>query len=208
MWIMNAWRRARDRTRPEHGAVNVVLVGALVIVMTVAVAVIVPIGHSIAERRSATTAADAAALAGADYCADRLEDAYADAVSASDGWQFWAQFGKPVSFYCSGASLEAQQFASANDADLTGFHMLSGLRFRADASRRTQVEQVGVHMSSRATARMEMRTGACVSGGLLGVRSGLSCETVPTMFNPETGEPLRPLIYSPFARIDTELVVS
>ena len=208
MRLKNLLRRLRERRRDERGAVNVVLVGALVVIMTIAFAVIVPLGHGFAERRSATTAADAAALGGADYCADRLERAYQTAMRSANGWGFWAQFGKPISFYCAGAPVQAQRFASNNGAALTGFTMMPGLRFRASVRRHESVAEIGSHATSRSTAKMDMRIGACVSGGLFGIRSGGTCQTFPTMFNPKTGEPLRPLVYSPIARIDTELVVS
>ena len=208
MRMRNLLHRLRGRRRDERGAVKVVLVGALVVVMTIAFAVIVPLGHGLAERRSATMAADAAALGAADYCADRLERAYQTAMRSVDGWGFWAQFGKPVSSYCAGSAGQAQRFATSNGSSLTSFNMMTGLRFRASVRRHEEVAEIGSHATSRATAKMDMRTGACVSGGLFGIRSGGTCQTFPTKFNPETGEPLRPVTYSPIARIDTELVVS
>lgn len=227
----------RERRRDERGAINVVLVGALVVIVTIAYAVMVPLGHAFAERRSATTAADAAALAGADYCADRLEEVYAAAMRSTDDKEFWSHFGKPVSFYCGDAAAEAQHMASANSASLTSFRMTSGLRFRASVTRHEEVAEVGGHLSSRATAKMDMRTGACVSGGLFGIRISGTCRTSPPTDSPRTAEPrdpgtstpgtseprdpgtskprdpgsgwpLEPGTYSPVAHIDTELVAS
>ncbi|QPL05019.1 MULTISPECIES: pilus assembly protein TadG-related protein [Actinomyces] len=208
MRTKNLLSRLRDCPRDERGAINVVLIGVLVVILTLGAAIIVPIGHTLAERRSATTAADAAALAGADYCADRLEDAYSAAMRSTDDKEFWAHFGKPVSFYCGNATTEAQHMALANNASLTSFRMTIGLRFQASITRHEEVTEVGGHLSSRATAKMDMRTGACVSGGLFGIRISGTCRTSPPTVSPGSGWPLEPGTYSPVARIDTELVVS
>lgn len=46
------------------------------VLLTIGLVIILPLGDSIADRHSANRAADSAALVGAGYCADQLEAVY------------------------------------------------------------------------------------------------------------------------------------
>lgn len=187
---------------------NVFLVGAIIVICVIAVSAIFLLGDANADRRNADTAADAAALAAADSCADALEQAYSTAMKAKDGWEFWAVFGKPVSFYCTGSSSAASRYAKENDATIKGYAVLVSNKFRVSVRMDDTVEKTDIRATATSVAQMNFRSGACVSGGMLGIKDGGVCQTVPTKFNPGTGEPLRPVVYSPTARISTRLTNS
>ncbi|SDN29714.1 hypothetical protein SAMN05216355_101625 [Actinomyces ruminicola] len=173
-------RRLDSRLRDgERGAVNIFLVSVLVALLTVGMIIIIPLGDAIADRRNANTASDAAALAAAGYCADRLEDVYEDALEATDAETFWSYFGKPVFSYCSGASTQATRYASSNDATLTSYSQLSGLRFQVSVRMDDEIAETGLQSTSTATAKMTFEQGVCVSRGLLGVSVNGSCYTAP-----------------------------
>lgn len=163
----------------ERGAINIFLIGVLTVLLTVGMIIIIPLGDAIADRRNANTASDAAALAAAGYCADRIEATYEDALVATDADMFWSYFGKPVFSYCSGASTQASQYASSNDATLTAYNQLSGLRFQASVRMGDEIAETGLRSTSTATAQMTLEQGVCVSGGLLGVSVDGACYTRP-----------------------------
>lgn len=206
--------RARTLCDGEDGAMNALLCGMIVLLLAVGMVVIITLGDAVADRRSANSAADAAALAAADYCADRLEDAYRAAVEAPDDESFWAQFGKPVSSYCSGAFEQARAYARSNGATLTDFTRLSGNRFRASVTNDGQVAGTDLHNGSTATARLTFTSGVCVRNGLLGVEDGLgTCRTSPGNGGGRgrgakggATAPARPSRYPATAVVDTELV--
>ncbi len=203
-----ALHRERGRLRRESGQINVFLVGAVVVICVIAVTATFLLGDANADRRSADTAADAAALAAADDCADALEEAYSTAMKAPNGWVFWAAFGRPVSFYCGGSSVAATRYAKENDASVTSYAPLGPNRFRVSVRMNDKVEKTSIHATATSVAQMGFRSGACVSLGMFGIKAGGVCQTSPTMFNPETGEPLRPLFYKSKATIKTRLVHS
>ncbi|SDN10261.1 hypothetical protein SAMN04487766_11366 [Actinomyces ruminicola] len=163
----------------ERGAINIFLIGVLTALLTIGMIIIIPLGDAIADRRNANTASDAAALAAAGYCADRIEAAYEDALEATDAETFWGYFGKPVFSYCSGASTQASKYASSNDATLTSYSQLSGLRFQVSVRMDDEIAETGLQSTSTATAKMTFEQGACVSRGLLGVSVNGSCYTAP-----------------------------
>ncbi len=170
----------RARLRGDDcGAINIFLVGVLTALLTIGMIIIIPLGDAIADRRNANTASDAAALAAAGYCADRIEDAYADAVRAEDAESFWSYFGRPVFSYCSGASSQARQYARSNDAKLTAYSQLSRLRFQVSVRMEDEIADTGLQSKSTATAQMTLERGVCVSGGLLGVSVDGACYTSP-----------------------------
>ncbi|MBE6482325.1 MAG: hypothetical protein E7Z94_08155 [Actinomyces ruminicola] len=170
--------RSRLR-RDDCGAINIFLVGVLTVLLTIGMIVIIPLGDAIADRRNANTASDAAALAAAGYCADRIEDAYEDALESTDAETFWGYFGKPIFSYCSGASTQATRYASSNDATLTSYSQLSGLRFQVSVRMDDEIAETRLQSTSTATAKMTLEQGVCVSRGLLGVSVNGSCYTAP-----------------------------
>lgn len=171
--------RLRRRIPDDEGSVNVLLVGVLVVLITVGLVIMIPLGDAIADRRNSNTASDSAALAAAGYCADKLEDAYGKAIRASDGKGFWKQFGKPVSFYCEGASQEAARYAQDNGATLTSFTAQSPLRYRASVEMNDEVGDTGLHSPSKASAELTLTKGLCLKSNRVGVRAEGHCMTSP-----------------------------
>ncbi|MCL3777069.1 MULTISPECIES: hypothetical protein [unclassified Actinomyces] len=212
-----------ERGAAVSGLIAVMAIGLL----SVGVVVMLMVGDAVAERRSVNTAADAAALAAADHCADQLEDAYRRAVLAEDPAGFWAELGQPVSTYCSRSGIEhaVTSYAAANNATVTDIDVLPGLRFRVEARSNDTVYGTDLHNSSMATAQLDLASGACVSDGLLGVKDGRVCRTEPEEVEPaedapggsspepsesaaptEPPQPPLPRTYTTRARIDTRLV--
>lgn len=190
----------------ETGSAGVFVIGAMTVLLAIGFTGALVLGDAVADRRQANTAADASALAAASYCEERLVKAYTQAVAAPDGWEFWGKLGLPVSTYCSGMVSEASAYARANNADLTGFQPdFARLRFTSTVRELSGVEGTSAHHGSSSTATIVPRRGLCVHAGLVGVRTPGGCETHPTLFNPETGEPLRPPAYQHTARALTRL---
>ena len=54
-------RRLRRHASDDEGSVNVLLVGVLVVLITVGVVIMIPLGDAIADRRNSNTASDSAA---------------------------------------------------------------------------------------------------------------------------------------------------
>ena len=203
------------------GLITVMIIGLL----SIGLVGMLILGDAVAERRSANTAADAAALAAADYCADSLEEAYRRAVRAPDAEGFWAEFGHPVSHYCTagGVTQAVNRYASPNGATVTGIDILSGFRFRVEARRNDTVNETELHNSSIATARMDFVSGVCVRNGLVGVKDGSVCRTEPEEPEPAPSgnpsadpsptptappQPPMPKAHASSARIDTRLVTT
>lgn len=185
----------------------------------------IPLGDAIADRRNSNTASDSAALAAAGYCADKLEDAYGKAIRASDGKGFWEQFGKPVSFYCEGASQEAARYARDNGATLTALVAQAPLRYSVSVEMNDEVGDTGLHSPSKASAELSLTKGLCLKNNRIGVRAEGRCMTSPDdrqdkENRKEGGEgrrkgdqkrkdnPPRPSGYAQKAEVDTRLIVS
>lgn len=205
--VVRRWRRSMAvRLRDEQGGTALFLIGAMIGLLAIGFTAVVVLGDAVSDRRQANTSSDSAALAGASYCADQLVRVYETAVSSSNGYMFWAPFGMPVAGYCSGLSLQAASYASKNGSHLTSFRPnYITLTFRATVRETTGVEDTKAHQTSGATATLKPTEGFCVSGGMLGIDAEGWCQTFPTKFNPETGEPLPPVVYSSTASADTRL---
>ena len=219
-------RRLRRHASDDEGSVNVLLVGVLVVLITVGLVIMIPLGDAIADRRNSNTASDSAALAAAGYCADKLEDAYGKAIRASDGKGFWEQFGKPVSFYCEGASQEAARYAQDNGATLTALVAQAPLRYSVSVEMNDEVGDTGLHSPSKASAELSLTKGLCLKNNRIGVRAEGRCMTSPDdrqdkeENRKEGGEgrrkgdqkrkdnPPRPSGYAQQAEVDTRLIVS
>lgn len=176
----------------EHGSTSIFFVGVVFSMIVVALVLALFLGDAVADRRDANTASDSAALAGASYCADRIEANYNNALATHDGPSFWTHFGRPVNDYCRGALSEASSYAKKNDATLTDFRPLIGGRYRATVRMNDSVENSSWKLTSKATAQIVMSKGSCVKAGLLGLRAEGRCLTSPADRGGKTDRP--PLI--------------
>lgn len=202
--LVSCARRVRD---DDRGGTAVFLLGGMIVLLVLGTTAMFVLGDAVADRRRANAAADSASLAAASYCGDRLVEAYQQGVSGADGWSFWAPFGKPVSMYCAGSALEAANYASQNGSVLTSMTPnFVALRFKAGVRENTGVDRTTAHETSVVAAKLTPKQGLCVSGGLLGIQAEGRCQLFPTKFKPKTNEPLRPIGYSPIARVSTRLV--
>lgn len=183
----------------EHGSTSIVFVGMIFFMIVVTLVLALFLGDAVADRRNANTASDSAALAGAGYCADKIEVNYKSALAAPDGPSFWMHFGRPIYDYCRGASSEALSYARKNNATLTDFKPLPRTRYRATVRMNDSVEDSSWKLTSKATAQITMRKGTCVKAGLLGLRADGRCLTSPADLGGKTDRPVL---------IDHEAVVS
>ena len=174
----------------ERGATSIMFVGIIFFLIVVALVLALFLGDAVADRRNGNTASDSAALAGAGYCADKIEANYKEALVAPDGPTFWAHFGRPVSQYCGGAAVEASSYANRNGATLTSYVPLSGLRYRATVRMKDPVEDSSWKLTSKATAQISMSRGTCVKHGLLGVAAEGRCLTSPAARGGNTNRPV------------------
>lgn len=195
-------RLSRRLRADEEGAISVFMVGVIVVLVTIGFAAMLILGSAIADRRTANTSADAAALAAASYCGDKLVEEYEDALRETDDVLFWSHFGKPVSTYCSGLVAEASTYANANNADLTGFRSdFSTLVFTSHTRVKTPVHDTSSHEQSKAYAKLTVKRGVCVRNSKLGVRDGAQCLTKPKVGSDNK----RPTSLSPTATYKTRL---
>ena len=182
----------------------------IVVILAIGLVIIFPVGDSIADRRNANTAADSAALAGAGYCADKLEAAY----ERANGKLFWNEFGKPVASYCRGMVWEASRYASKNNASLTSFSVLNRSRFQASVKLADNIADTDLKSNSKAIAEVVPSKGVCIKNNKLGVQLGSWCQTTPTDVMGATPaelgrvvpNPPKPPILAPEAVVDSRLV--
>ncbi len=207
-------KKMRYSRANEQGAISMLFVCVIVVILAIGLVIIFPVGDSIADRRNANTAADSAALAGAGYCADKLEAAYERAKYAPNGKLFWNEFGKPVASYCRGMVWEASRYASKNNASLTSFSVLNRSRFQASVKLADNIADTDLKSNSKAIAEVVPSKGVCIKNNKLGVQLGSWCQTTPTdvmgATPAELGKvvpnPPKPPILAPEAVVDSRLV--
>lgn len=180
----------RSGLASENGAISPALVGMVLLIIFIGMIFMLKVGDAVADRRGASGAADAAALGAADYCADRLERVYKQALAEDDDEDFWAWFGKPVYSYCPDASAKASEYASKNSATLRALTPMSGYRYQASVDNDGKVADTGLRVGASATAKMVFVSGVCVKHGRLGVEdhSGV-CLTRPKTLPKPTPSP-------------------
>lgn len=211
--VTHSYQRLADRNN-ERGAISLFFVCVILVLLVIGLVIIFPVGDSIADRRNANTAADSAALAGAGYCADKLETTYERARNAPDGKLFWSEFGKPIASYCQGMAWEASRYAKKNDASLTSFSVLNKSRFQASVKLSDKIADTDLKSNSKAIAELVPSKGVCIKNDKLGVQLGSWCQTTPTdvmgATPAELGKivpnPPKPPILAPEAVVDSRLV--
>lgn len=211
--VTHSYQRLADRNN-ERGAISLFFVCVILVLLVIGLVIIFPVGDSIADRRNANTAADSAALAGAGYCADKLETTYERARNAPDGKLFWSEFGKPIASYCQGMAWEASRYAKKNDASLTSFSVLNKSRFQASVKLSDKIADTDLKSNSKAIAEVVPSKGVCIKNDKLGVQLGSWCQTTPTdvmgATPAELGKivpnPPKPPILAPEAVVDSRLV--
>ena len=211
--VTHSYQRLADRNN-ERGAISLFFVCVILVLLVIGLVIIFPVGDSIANRRNANTAADSAALAGAGYCADKLETTYERARNAPDGKLFWSEFGKPIASYCQGMAWEASRYAKKNDASLTSFSVLNKSRFQASVKLSDKIADTDLKSNSKAIAELVPSKGVCIKNDKLGVQLGSWCQTTPTdvmgATPAELGKivpnPPKPPILAPEAVVDSRLV--
>ncbi|WP_157607335.1 pilus assembly protein TadG-related protein [Sanguibacter suarezii] len=161
----------------ERGSVTVFLVAAVLVLVFVTLAFMIPLGAAVVDRRTASTAADAAALAAAGLWRDSLKETYSHALDASDDEAFWSLLGRSVGSYRPvGMSETAATFAARNDSVLVDFTVDARAGTVAVKVRSLEaVPETGQHVYSTATAALDFDRGLCLSGGVIGIRIDGRC---------------------------------
>ena len=188
--------RRHGRLNDERGSVTVFLVAAVFIVTFVAFAFLIPLGQTIVDRRTASTAADASALAAVGMWRDALRATHADAVDAADDGEFWSVLGRsPGSYRPAGMGDAAADFAARNDSVLMEFSVDARAgEVSVEVRSRQPVPETEQYVYSTATAALVFERGLCLRGGVVGIRVGDGCmATSPPEPSPDTSAAPPPL---------------
>lgn len=170
--------RVLRRLHQEDGAAATYLAGALTVVLVIAFALMLPLGDAAADRRTANTGADAAALAAADSCIDHIEDAVDAASLETAAAGFWSHFSSPISVMCADSSAVARHYASLNGTTLTGASSNTRLlTFSTSVSENSGVARTTAYETSDAEAEIVMDSGVCTEMGFVGVTVAGICVT-------------------------------
>lgn len=157
--------------RSQRGSISILASGVIVLLVVLTFLVAVPLTQGLSQRRAASTAADAAALAAAQEWSDRFEQTHANLEYADDA-TFWAFPGLRADRLAVGRlRQEAATFAAANDATLESFSVHPSrleitvrVRMTGEA-----IDGTGIHATHAATSEVRLRGGLCASNGRLGL---------------------------------------
>ncbi|MCL2850065.1 MAG: pilus assembly protein TadG-related protein [Micrococcales bacterium] len=175
---MRVFRRQDDR-----GAANLMIIPAIMGLLIVTLLVIRNIGSATDDSRQARTAADAAALAAAKVWSDNMERDFDAATGAGEGDDVSVSSfrGSQMSSYLTGAAAAASAYAAANNAYLVGAPQFDTTTGTVTVTVRNTdtVPDTGQRMEHSATAQVKFppTSGACVTRGTLGYRTGRLCDT-------------------------------
>lgn len=161
------------------------------ILVLVALAIMLPLGSAVLDRRTASTAADAAALAAAELWKDSLGDLHEDLLLVTNDDAFWALLDRPVGDYRSAGMAEAaQRYAQRNDSVLTDYAVdVWNARVSVRVRSAETVPGTDQYVYSEATAELRLERGVCLRGGRVGVVIGGTCRTEPLPAPPPEPEP-------------------
>lgn len=166
----------------ERGAASLFLIPTVSLLVIASLTVIVMLGSATNNRRSADTAADAAALAAGKVWKDTLHGKFSSALSATEGHDFWGLVGTSLAY---GLPYDAMKSAAAdyayrNDAELVSFTV---------DEYRAAIQVKVRHIDSRATGSKDIystaegsllfRSGLCNEWGKIGFKINGSCVTSP-----------------------------
>lgn len=180
--MVNPWRSRSAGGAREGGAMLVATIPVVAGLLFVATVLIVMLGSASSDRRGASSAADAAALAAVQEWDRRLEAEFADHVSASTADEFWALAGSASVTWSMHAGMyaAAQDYAGRNDMVLVDMSV-NTVRHTVTVQVRAKDEVPGTstRMEGTATAELDLNGGLCFSGPELGYLIGGSCRTEP-----------------------------
>ncbi|WP_151526313.1 pilus assembly protein TadG-related protein [Serinicoccus kebangsaanensis] len=194
------------RRSDERGQSSLLLVFLTATLLVIATTLITMVGRGMTVQTETRTAADAAALAGADAIADQL-DSRLGAVPSDDGLAFLflgQLLALDPAVLTSTARAEAASIASQNGSNLTGMTVtptLHGFDVQASVqSKTTSTESSSRRPTSDATAEVRISSGLlCFRGGGIGLFLGGSCVSGddihlvdPTLPPPDPEDPEEP----------------
>lgn len=172
-------RGIRDRVMAadEQGSVLPYTVAGAFVIVLVALGLMTGLGSVVLERRNASTAADAAALAAAEQWAESLESVYEDAAGAGSAGELWDGIGSAAGPFAGlTARHEADRYAGLNDATITSYKV-NATRGTVTVSVRSNSTVSGTdeHMTATATAELVFDEGLCLKAGRVGLRISGRC---------------------------------
>src|SRR5690625_1975181 len=164
----------------ERGAASLFLIPTVSLLVIASLTVIVMLGSATNNRRSADTAADAAALAAGKVWKDTLHGKFSSALSATEGHDFWGLVGTSLAYGLPYNAMKsaAADYAYRNDAELIDFsvddrHAKIKVRVRhIDSGVETTSD-----IYSMAESSLLFRSGLCNSWGTIGFRINGVCVT-------------------------------
>lgn len=173
--------RLRALRNDDSGDMLVLLVVAVALLVAVALAFLVPIGAAVVDRRTASTAADSAALAAVDAWRGELEDLHARLLTTADADTFWDSLGHDLGWYRpTGMTTAAERYASRNDSVLLSY-AASASAGTVSVRVRSKERVPGTHeyVHSSATAALVLERGLCLDRGRVGIVIAGTCATSP-----------------------------
>jgi len=167
----------------DRGAAAMFLVPTVAFLVAGALAVIVIMGGATNNRRSADTAADAAALAAGKVWKDTLHGKFTTALASADSSAFWGLAGSSIA---TGLPYSEMQAAAAEYAQRNDAHLVDLQVDQQHASVRVNVQHNdpgaadGKEIRSMAESALLFRSGLCNSWGVLGYKiNGVCVTTAP-----------------------------
>ncbi|WP_368501410.1 pilus assembly protein TadG-related protein [Actinomyces sp.] len=184
-------RRALNEAADEQGSILPYTVAAAFVIVLVAVGLMTGLGSVILERRNASTAADAAALAAAEAWAESLESVYDSATGAGSAAELWDGFGSPIGPFAGHiARQEAVKYAALNEATVTSYRV-NATAGTVTVSVRSNSPVTGTdeYMTASATAELVFEEGLCLRTGRIGLRINGACRLSPPSSGPSDSGP-------------------
>lgn len=174
----------------ERGSILPYTVAGAFIIVLVAVGLMTGLGSVILERRNASTAADAAALAAAEQWAESLESVYKDASGAGSAAELWDGIGVAAGPFAGlAARHEADKYAALNDATITSYKVNAAKgTITVSVKSNSTVSGTDERMTATATAELVFDKGLCLKTGRVGLRMDGKC----LLSAPSSGSPSVP----------------
>ena len=165
----------------QRGSILPYLSVAVGIVALIALTLMTGLGDVILHRRDASNAADAAALAAAEAWGHSIESTYGNAAKSRNEHDFWGSVGKGLgSFAGPTTKRAAEHYAKLNGATVTSYSV-DETRGTVTVSVRTDstITYTDEKMNATSTAQVVFDSGACLTGGKVGVEMNGKCMTQP-----------------------------
>lgn len=185
-------KRILKALRREEGEVSLLGTVAIMGMLAAFSIVFLMLGSTTTDQRNSSTAADAAALGGARFWAETINQSYQANLASPTNATFWAFAGKSATTYAPGSSASAAAFAQANNNTLVNYRVAFPAKTYAKVINNDGIEKSpAVRMRAESYAALKIKdSGVCLRGGMIGLFWSGSCwMTMPPFLDPEEPPP-------------------